>query len=110
MQYLSYEKNENKQKSGRVWPIFSVHFGGNNFRGTERDGCNDLRGLLFESQPLQPVGRRKQTSHHFRAGIDAVNQGSCGQNFNIDTVSNLVFWSRQVNKLEPWHIVYIMQH
>ena len=27
----------------------------------------------------------------------------------IDTVSNLVFWSRLVNKLEPWHIVYIMQ-
>ena len=27
----------------------------------------------------------------------------------IDTVSNLVFWSCQVNKLEPWHIVYIMQ-
>ena len=27
----------------------------------------------------------------------------------IDTVSNLVFWSRFVNKLEPWHIVYIMQ-
>ena len=27
----------------------------------------------------------------------------------FDTVSNLVFWSRFVNKLEPWHIVYIMQ-
>ena len=27
----------------------------------------------------------------------------------IDTVSNLVFWSRVVNKLEPWHIVNIMQ-
>ena len=27
----------------------------------------------------------------------------------IDTVGNLVFWSRFVNKLEPWHIVYIMQ-
>ena len=24
---------------------------------------------------------------------------------SIDTVSNLVFWSRFVNKLEPWHIV-----
>ena len=22
-------------------------------------------------------------------------------------VSNLVFWSRQVNKLEPWQIVYL---
>ena len=29
--------------------------------------------------------------------------------FSIDTVSNLVFWSRLVNKLEPLHIVYIMQ-
>ena len=28
---------------------------------------------------------------------------------DIDTVSNLVFWSCFVNKLEPWHIVYIMQ-
>ena len=29
---------------------------------------------------------------------------------NIDTVSNLeLFWSRQVNKFEPRHIVYIMQ-
>ena len=27
----------------------------------------------------------------------------------IDTVSNLVFWSCQVNNLEPWHIVFIMQ-
>ena len=27
----------------------------------------------------------------------------------IDTVSNLVFWSRFLNKLAPWHIVYIMQ-
>ena len=27
----------------------------------------------------------------------------------IDTVSNLVFWSRLVNKLEHWHIVYILQ-
>ena len=27
----------------------------------------------------------------------------------IDTVSNIVFWSRFVNKLEPWHIVYVMQ-
>ena len=25
----------------------------------------------------------------------------------IDTVSNLVFWSRFANKLEPWHNVYI---
>ena len=28
----------------------------------------------------------------------------------IDTVSNLVFWSRFANKLEPWHNVYIIQH
>ena len=27
----------------------------------------------------------------------------------IDTIGNLVFWSCFVNKLEPWHIVYIMQ-
>ena len=27
----------------------------------------------------------------------------------IDTVSKLVFWSHLVNKLEPWHIFYIMQ-
>ena len=27
----------------------------------------------------------------------------------IDSVSILVFWSHLVNKLEPWHIVYIMQ-
>ena len=27
----------------------------------------------------------------------------------IDTVSNLVFWSRFSNKLEPWHNVYIIQ-
>ena len=27
----------------------------------------------------------------------------------IDTVSNLVFWTCLVNKLELWHIVYIMQ-
>ena len=27
----------------------------------------------------------------------------------IDTISNLVFWSFLVNKLELWHIVYIMQ-
>ena len=26
----------------------------------------------------------------------------------IDTVSNLVFWSRFANKLEPWHNVYII--
>ena len=26
-----------------------------------------------------------------------------------DTVSNLVFWSCLVNKLKPWHLVYIMQ-
>ena len=31
------------------------------------------------------------------------------QHTTIDTVSNLVFWSRFVNKLELWHIVYIMQ-
>ena len=29
--------------------------------------------------------------------------------FVNDTVSNRVFWSRLVNKLEPLHIVYIMQ-
>ena len=28
--------------------------------------------------------------------------------FYIDTVSNLVFWSRFANKLEPWHNVYII--
>ena len=28
----------------------------------------------------------------------------------IDTVSNLVFWSRFANKLEPWPNVYIIQH
>ena len=28
---------------------------------------------------------------------------------DIDTISNLVFWSRLVNKLEHWDIVYIMQ-
>ena len=27
----------------------------------------------------------------------------------IDTVSNLVFWRRFANKLEPWHNVYIIQ-
>ena len=27
----------------------------------------------------------------------------------IDTISNLVFWSRLANKLEPWHDVYIIQ-
>ena len=26
----------------------------------------------------------------------------------IDTVSNLAFWSRFANKLEPWHNVYII--
>ena len=29
---------------------------------------------------------------------------------SISSISNLIFWSRQGNKLEPWHIVYIMQH
>ena len=28
----------------------------------------------------------------------------------IDTVSNLVFWSRVANKLEPWRNGYIIQH
>ena len=28
---------------------------------------------------------------------------------SIDTVSNLVCWSCLVNKLEPWHDVYIIQ-
>ena len=32
-----------------------------------------------------------------------------GGSMSIDTVINLVFWSHLVNKLEPWHIVYIMQ-
>ena len=27
----------------------------------------------------------------------------------IDTVSNLVFWSRLANKLGPWHNVYIIR-
>ena len=27
----------------------------------------------------------------------------------IDNANNLVFWFRFLNKLEPWHIVYIMQ-
>ena len=27
----------------------------------------------------------------------------------IDNASNLVFWCRFLNKLEPWHIVYILQ-
>ena len=27
----------------------------------------------------------------------------------IDNISNLVFSSHLVNKLEPWHVVYIMQ-
>ena len=27
----------------------------------------------------------------------------------IDHVSNLVYWSRFVNKLDPWHYIYIMQ-
>ena len=27
----------------------------------------------------------------------------------IETISNLVFWSCLVNKLEPWHIVHIME-
>ena len=31
------------------------------------------------------------------------------QVLTIDATSNLVFWSRLVNKLEPWHNVYIIQ-
>ena len=27
----------------------------------------------------------------------------------IDNANNLVFWCRFLNKLEPWHTVYIMQ-
>ena len=27
----------------------------------------------------------------------------------IDNANNLVFWCHFLNKLEPWHIVYIMQ-
>ena len=30
-------------------------------------------------------------------------------NGGIDTINNLVFWSRLANKLEPWHNVYIIQ-
>ena len=35
----------------------------------------------------------------------------CFRNFPelIDTVSNLVFWIRFLNKLEPWHNVYIIK-
>ena len=35
----------------------------------------------------------------------------CFRNFPelIDTVSNLVFWIRFLNKLEPWHNVYIIE-
>ena len=33
-----------------------------------------------------------------------------GLQYIIDTVSNLVFWSRFANKLEPWRNVYIIQH
>ena len=29
--------------------------------------------------------------------------------FTIDTVSNLVFWSRLANKLEHWHNVYMVE-
>ena len=28
---------------------------------------------------------------------------------SLDTVSSLIFWRRQMNKLGPWHIVYILQ-
>ena len=34
--------------------------------------------------------------HSFYLGMD---------DFAIDTVSNLVFWSRLANKLEPWYDV-----
>ena len=27
----------------------------------------------------------------------------------IDNANNLVFWCRFLNKLDPWHIVYIIQ-
>ena len=27
----------------------------------------------------------------------------------IDNANNLIFWCRFLNKIEPWHIVYIMQ-
>ena len=36
--------------------------------------------------------------HSFYLGMD---------DFAIDTVSNLVFWSRLANKLEPWYDVYM---
>ena len=29
--------------------------------------------------------------------------------FAIDNANNLVFWCQFLNKLEPWHTVYIMQ-
>ena len=29
--------------------------------------------------------------------------------FYIDNANNLVFWCHFLNKLEPWHDVYIMQ-
>ena len=35
--------------------------------------------------------------------------GGLANKQSIDTVSILVFWSHQVNKLEPWHIVHIMK-
>ena len=36
-------------------------------------------------------------------------EGNTCSEVPIDTVSNLVFWSRFSNKLEPWHNVYIIQ-
>ena len=39
MQYLSYEKNGNKQKSGRVWPIFQSILAGTIFEELNETGA-----------------------------------------------------------------------
>ena len=72
------------------------------------DGLHADRAVRHENEVLA----LEEAGRHFDRVADEVQADLSNENispFTIDIVSNLVFWSHLVNKLEPWHIVYIVQ-